>query len=157
MNPIIHRAMPLWAEPVPADDDEARAAFAAVYTDPVIVNGHPAPVGELVRRARMLQGALSDIRQELLAEVDTGDRCAFAFRLSGRHTGPLDTPCGPVPASGRQLTVAGMDTFLLRDDRIAAVWAVADFLGALAAAGAVTHLMTALTPAGTSPPAVAPS
>ena len=84
----------------------------------------------------MLQGALSDLRHELLADVDSGDRCAFAFRLSGRHTGPLDTPLGPLAATGRELMVAGMDIFVLRDGRIAEVWAVADMLGSLAAAGA---------------------
>jgi predicted ester cyclase len=156
MNPIIDRAMPLWAEPVPADDADARAAFAAVYTDPVMVNGTPAPLDELVRRARMLQGAITDLRHELLADVESGDRCAFAFRLSGRHTGPLDTPLGPLAATDRDLTVAGMDTFVLRDGRIAEVWAVADVLGALAAAGAIAAV-PAFTPVGTSPPAGAPS
>jgi predicted ester cyclase len=151
MNPIIDRALPLWAEPLPADDADARAAFAAVYTDPVMVNGVLTPVDDLVVRARMVQGALSDLRHELLAGVDGGDRCAFAFRLSGRHTGTLDTPLGPLAATGRQLTVAGMDTFVLRDGRVAEVWAVADLLGALAAAGALTAGAPPPTPEGARP------
>jgi hypothetical protein len=68
-------------------------------------------------------------------------------------TGALETPLGPLAATGGELTVTGMDTFVLREGRIAEVWAVADLLGALAAAGAVAGF----TPAGISPPGGAPS
>jgi len=138
MNPIIHRALSLWAEPVPVDDALALDRFASVYADPVTVNGAASPLAELVRRARMVQGAFSALHHELVADVDGGDRCAFAFRLSGRHTGTLETPLGPVTATGRELTVTGMDTFLLRDGLVVEIWALADMLGLLIAAGALT-------------------
>jgi predicted ester cyclase len=138
MNPVIDRALRLWVEPVPADDAEALAAFATVYTDPVLVNGEPAPLSELVRRARALQRAFSELHHEITADVDSADRCAMAFRLSGRHTGPLETAIGPVAATGRELRVTGLDVFVLRDGLVAEVWAVADTLGLLIAAGALT-------------------
>jgi len=137
MNPVIDRALPLWAEPVPADDASALAAFGLVYADPVRVNGEPTPLMELVRRARMLQGAFSNLHHEIVAAVDEGERCSFAFRLSGRHTGTLETPLGPVPPTGRLVTVTGLDVFTLRDGRVAEIWAVADMLGLLISAGAL--------------------
>ena len=137
MNPVIDRALPLWTEPVPADDAEALAAFATVYTDPVLVNGAPAPLSELVRRARVLQRAFSELHHEITADVDSGDRCAMAFQLSGRHTGPLETALGPVAATGRELRVTGLDVLVLRDGLVAEAWAVADMLGLLLAAGAL--------------------
>jgi hypothetical protein len=149
VNPIIDRALPLWAEPLPVDDGAALAAFGRVYADPVLVNGTALPLSELVRRSRVLQGAFTDLRHELTADVDGGDRCAFAFRLSGRHTGALETPLGPVAATGVEVAVTGLDVFVLRDGLVAEIWAVADMLGLLIAAGVLT--------AGTSPPAVAPS
>jgi predicted ester cyclase len=140
MNPIIDRALPLRAEATPADDATALGAFGLVYTDPVRVNGEPTALIELVRRARMLQEAFTGLHHELVAAVDEGDRCSFAFRLSGRHTGTLDTPLGPVAATGRPLSVVGLDVFTLRDGRVAEVWAVADMLGLLINAGALRAL-----------------
>ena len=104
----------------------------------MLVNGTPSPLAELVRRARMVQGAFTDLRHELVADVDSGDRCAFAFRLSGRHTGPLETPLGPVAATRRELVVQGMDLFVLCDGRVAEIWALADMLGLLITAGRIT-------------------
>jgi hypothetical protein len=138
VNPVIERALPLWTGPIPADDDAAVAAFAGVYTDPVMVNGEPSPLLALVDRARQLQGAFERLDHELVAELDTGDRCAFAFRLSGRHVGPLVTPLGEIAPTGRHLGVTGMDIFVLRDGLVAEIWALADLLGLLMAAGAVT-------------------
>ena len=138
MNPVIDRALPLWAGPIPTDDAAAVAAFGQVYADPVMVNGEPSALLTLVNRARMLQGAFDELHHELVSDLDTGDRCAFAFRLSGRHVGPLATPLGAIPPTGRHLTVTGMDIFVLRDGLVAEIWAVADMLGLLIATGALT-------------------
>ena len=156
MNPVIDRALPLWAGPVPTDDDLAVAAFAEVYANPVMVNGEPTSLLSLVQRARMLQGAFGELHHELMSDLDTGDRCAFAFRLSGRHVGPLVTPLGEIAPTGRQLTVTGMDIFVLRDDRVAEIWALADMLGLLLAAGALTPSAGVVTPSAAAPaPALA--
>ena len=150
MNPVIDKALPLWVQPIPADDAAALVAFAEVYTDPLLVNGQPSTLIDVVQRARMLQGAFSELRPEILASADEGERCSFAFRLSGRHTGPLATPLGPVAASGRRLTLTGADVFTLRAGKVAEVWAVSDMLGLLIEAGAVNR-------AGTWPPGAGPS
>jgi hypothetical protein len=133
----IERAIRLWVGPL-APGDEGLAAFAQVYTDPVTVNGTPTPLPVLVERARMLQGAFEHVRHELLAQVDEPDRCSFAFRLGGRHVGPLETPLGVVPPSGRELEALAMDILVFDGDgKVAEVWAVADYLGFLQGAAAV--------------------
>jgi hypothetical protein len=62
---------------------------------------------------------------------------AVAFRMSGRHRGTLDTAAGPVPATGRLLTLRVIDVLTITDGRISSIWMVADELGALVALDAV--------------------
>ena len=40
----------LWTRPI-ADEEAARAAFAGWYMDPVMINGAPMALADLVRRA----------------------------------------------------------------------------------------------------------
>ena len=139
MTDIVDRALALWAGP-PEPRGGALDAFRLVYTDPVLVNGAPTPLAELVARATMLHEALTDLRAEVLQRVDGPDRVAVAFRLSGLHTGDLVTPIGTVPPSGRRVEVAGLDLFELTGDLVRAVWAVTDQLGLLVQAGGVARL-----------------
>jgi hypothetical protein len=62
---------------------------------------------------------------------------AVVFRLAGRQVGPLETPAGRVPPTGRRVDVRTIDVLTLTDGRISGIWMVADWLSALAAAGAV--------------------
>ena len=138
MPTLVERALRLWVEPVP-DDDAALSAFRTVYTDPLDVNGAPTSLHALVDRARMLQGAIEGLQHQIDERCEAPGRRAFAFRLAGRHTGPLATPLGVVAPSGREVEMAGMDIFVVDEDadRVIGVWAVADFLGLLVQAGAV--------------------
>jgi predicted ester cyclase len=132
VDDILERALHLWGRPVP-DGDAALAAFRAVYADPVTVNGQPTDVEVLVDRSRMLQRALTDIAHTVHEEIVTPGRRAFAFTISGRHTGPLTSPFGELAASGRNVAVTGLDIFTVDEDadRVTAVWAVADWAALL--------------------------
>lgn len=77
------------------------------------------------------------LQHQVLERMDGPGRSAIAFRLSGRHTGPLQAPLGDVPASGRVLGALGLD-ILISEDRVTGVWAVADWLGLLVQAQAIT-------------------
>ena len=134
---LVARLFRLWDD-LPATDDEARTAFLGLYTDPVRINGIAMPVDELVRRARVMGGALRDRSTEVLSVVSTPDRLAVAFRIHGLLVGALDTPLGPVPGSGEQVTMQVIDVLVLREGRISEIWMVADQLGLLARLGAVT-------------------
>ncbi|TFV65980.1 hypothetical protein E4P40_25920 [Blastococcus sp. CT_GayMR20] len=135
----VERLLELWTDPVPADDAVAAEGFARLYTDPVVVNGVPLTAADLVARARAMQDALERPEREVLGVVDAGDSVALAFRLAGRQVGPLETSAGRVPPTGRWLDIRIIDVLTLTDGRISGIWMVADWLAALAAAGAV-HL-----------------
>jgi SnoaL-like polyketide cyclase len=138
MSQLVARALHLWSEPLP-EGAAALALFRTVYTDPLDVNGESTALQVLVDRARMMQCALAGLRHEINERIDAPGRQAFAFRITGRHVGPLETPLGEIAATGRELHVDGMDIFLVDDeaDRVIGVWAIADFLGLLMQAGAV--------------------
>ncbi len=133
----VQRLMRLWTDPLPADERAAEAAFRELYTDPVTVNGTPLTAADLVTRARAMQEALERPEREVLSVVDAGASVAVAFRLAGRQVGPLETPAGPVPATGQVMDLRIIDVLTLTGGRISGIWMVADWLTALAAAGAV--------------------
>ena len=132
----IEALLRVWTMP-PADEAEAVAAFRAVYTDPVTVNGLRLTAHDLVARARTLQATLEQPRREVIDVVEHGDKVAVAFRLTGRHTGPLATQLGPVAATGRPLTLRVIDILTIVDGRIGAIEMVSDELGALRGLDAV--------------------
>ena len=134
---IVKRAMRLWSEPVPTDDAEARAAFGAVYADLVTVNGAPTPLSVLVDRVRTMQRAFGTLNADVQEVIPGDGHVAFAFRLHGRHIGPFPTPLGTAVPTGREFAVQAMDVFVVQDDRVVRIWAVADQLDLLIQSGAV--------------------
>lgn len=133
----VQRLLRLWTDPLPADDGAAATAFRELYTDPVAVNGMSLTAADLVARARAMQAALERPEREVLSVVDAGASVAVAFRLAGRQVGPLETPAGRVPPTGQWVDVRIIDILTLADGRISGIVMVADWLTALAAAGAV--------------------
>ena len=133
----VERLLRLWTD-VPADDAAAEAAFRAVYTDPVTINGTPRHASDLVARARGLGAVFEDLRRDVLDVVDTEGKVAVAFRLRGRHVGTLATAAGPVAATGRSIEIRVIDLLTITDGRISDIWMVADELGALVAVDAVS-------------------
>ena len=146
MSPLVDRALRLWSEPLPEGDD-AMAAFRTVYTDPLDVNGEATALQVVVDRARMLQRALDGTAHHIKEWFEAPGRQAFAFRITGRHVGPLQTPLGEIAATGRDVTLDGMDIFVVDDEaeRVTGVWAIADFLDLLMQAGAVERATRSTT------------
>ena len=136
----VERLLRLWTDPLPSDDEAAADAFRGVYADPVTVNGTPLRAADMVARARAMQAALAEPQREVLAVVESSDAVAVAFRLVGRHVGPLDTPAGRLPASGARIDLRVIDVLSITEGRISAIWMVGDWLGALAPTGMVTVL-----------------
>jgi hypothetical protein len=89
----------LWSQD-PGSDAEAAAAFGAFYTDPVVVNGNPVSLTDLVTRGATLRATFSDLRREILDVCEAGDKVAVAFRMTGHQTGVLATAAGPLPPTG---------------------------------------------------------
>jgi uncharacterized protein YndB with AHSA1/START domain len=133
----VERLLRLWTDPLPDDDGAAAEVFRQLYADPVTVNGAPLSAGDLVGRARAMQGALEQPEREVLAVADAGEAVAVAFRLAGRHVGPLDTPVGRLPASGAWIDLRIIDLLTVTSGRVSDIRMVADWLSALARAGLV--------------------
>ena len=128
----------LWSEPLADSDEEAASAFRQMYTDPVVVNGAEMPVADLVVRARAVQRTFDRRHTELLEVIQVDDKVAVAFRMSGTQVGPLATTLGALPPSGGRLELRVIDILTLTDGKVSNIWMVADELGALVAADAVT-------------------
>ena len=130
------RLFELWSSP-PDSNADPLAAFGAVYTDPVLINGAPMALVDLVARARALHGAFSDHHIEIVDRVAQPGKLAIAFRHSARHTGPWTTAVGEIAPTGVTVTGLGIDLLTLEDDRVAEIWVLADELQRLAQVGAV--------------------
>ena len=118
----------LWSQP-PDQHREPLAAFRAIYTDPVTINGSAWPVADLVERARALHTAFTEHAIEVVDRVATPGKLVIAFRHTARHTGLWRTPLGELPATGRTVAGLGIDVLTIEGDgRISAIWVLADEL-----------------------------
>ena len=129
--------MRLWDD-LPADPAALEAAFREVYADPVVVNGERRTLPELVAMASGMRSVFADTRREAIEVVETPGHVAVAFRLRGRHVGPLPTPLGTVRPTGRTVDLRIIDILTITDGLIGAVQMVADNLDLLMQLGAVT-------------------
>ena len=135
LDPV--RLMNLWATP-PVDDVRALEEIRSLYSDPVTINGAAFTAFDLLVRIRAMQAAFRDLRHELIQRVDAPGTLVIAFRLRGVHIGPLTTPLGVVPATGRNFETRVIDILTLTGNRISAVMMVADELAQLRALRVVT-------------------
>jgi ketosteroid isomerase-like protein len=59
--------------------------------------------------------AFPDARAELIRAVASGDTVIVEGAFSGTRTGPLASPAGEVPPTGRSLRLEFADVFVIRD------------------------------------------
>jgi predicted ester cyclase len=127
----------LWTDDIPAGP-EAEQKFLGFYTDPVVLNGVPTRITDLVTRARTIQSVFEQTNREVLDMAETGDKVTVVFRMYGRQVGELPTSAGVLPPTGEVLDLRVIDLLTLADGRITSIWMVADELGALAKVDAVS-------------------
>jgi steroid delta-isomerase-like uncharacterized protein len=103
------------------------------YLDPGFVNHNPpfpgapdGPEGMRVAGA-MFRRALPDWRSEVDQYIEEGDLVVERFTASGTHRGEL---LG-VPATGKTVTLHGINIFRVKGDRIVERWGQLDELGLL--------------------------
>lgn len=137
MTALVERLLPLWTQPIGARDD-AQAAFAEVYANPVVVNGTAVTISELVDRARSLQQAFDRLDMDIVDAMETPDRIVIAFIMRGRHVGPYLSPLGTVAPTQRDIQVRTIDVLTIANGLISAIWVVSDDLALLRQLGAVT-------------------
>jgi len=94
--------------------------------------GFPTPdLAGLKRGIEGLRRAIPDLRLEVVDTVVEGDMVCFRLVGKGTHQGQF----GPVPGSGRQVSVDVIDICRFRDGRIAEHWGIADRLGVVEQVG----------------------
>lgn len=74
---------------------------------------------------------LPDLRLGIVDTIVEGDKVCFRIIGEGTHEGPL----GPLPGSGRRVTVDVVDVCRFADGRIAEHWGVADRMGIMEQVG----------------------
>jgi predicted ester cyclase len=105
--------------------------FAALYTDPVRVNGSNMSLGDLAGRARSLHSAFSDLHADVLQIVEDAGSLAVAFIMRGRHAGPYQTEYGTIQPTGSEVRIRTIDVLTITDGKISAIWVNTDDLGTL--------------------------
>jgi SnoaL-like polyketide cyclase len=133
---FVDRVMALWRDAVP-EGEAGVAAFGTCYAAELTVNGTRFTLADLVERARALQRAYAVIRPEVLEVITAPERIVLAFVMHVEHTGPLVTPLGVVPPTGRASAARTIDILEMHDERITGITVVADELGLLLGLGAV--------------------
>ena len=69
---------------------------------------------------QVVQGWISafpDIKHEITGYVEEGDRAAWRVRVTATHTGTLQTPTGPLPATGKRIKIDALDIAHFHDGR----------------------------------------
>ena len=79
--------------------------------------------------------AFSDFRHEVLDFVEAGDTVALELVVRGTHTGPLETPQGTIPATGREVVWESTDYVKVHDGRIVSWHVYTDGLAFMAQLG----------------------
>lgn len=87
--------------------------------------------------SRGFAGAMPDGRHTVTGVVQDGDRLAIEGTWTGTHTGPLQTPAGEVPPTGRTVTMPFCAVGTQRDGRLSQITVHLDQLGMLAQLGLV--------------------
>lgn len=65
-----------------------------------------------------LTHALSERESQVTNVVESGDTVVAEFTVGGRHTGPLATPQGAVPPTGKIISFPMIGVFELRDGKL---------------------------------------
>ena len=92
----------------------------------------PGPEG-VKQFATSVRAAFPDLRLKSEQIVADGDRVAILWSLDGTHQAEFFG----VPATGRAVSVPGIDVYRIADGRIAELWTVGDDLGPLMQLGAI--------------------
>jgi steroid delta-isomerase-like uncharacterized protein len=87
----------------------------------------------LKQRIAALRTIYADVRFGVEDVVAAGDRVAVRWTFEGTHVGPAYGR----PASGKKVSVTGMNLFRIADGRIAELWVTADDLGELEQMGVI--------------------
>lgn len=123
-----HSAIERWVAGLNGGDiDAAIGVLAPEYRGhltgmPVAVEG---PEGFKATYTQFIRPAFPDQKIVIQKMISHGDRVAVQIEWTATHTGPFMN----IPATGRQVRVAGTGIFLVRKGKIVEEWLQEDMLG----------------------------
>jgi ketosteroid isomerase-like protein len=62
--------------------------------------------------------AFPDLRHQVTHAIESGDAVALELTVQGTHTGPMQTPAGTIPATGRKVTWDSCDYIRVRNGKV---------------------------------------
>jgi steroid delta-isomerase-like uncharacterized protein len=107
--------------------------FAEDFVDHVEIPGMPPGIDGVKARHAMLFTAMPDIAIEIHDVIASGDTTAARFTITGTDTGGFMG----MPASGKSVSVTGMDFMRFRDGLIVEHWGELDMLGLMQQLGVI--------------------
>jgi ketosteroid isomerase-like protein len=111
---------------------KAQADPDITFTSPYGPMHGPDQVADFMR---MWRTAFPDLRFTTENAIETGDVVVLEGHFTGTHRGPLASPQGEVPATGRPVSSAYCNVFEIRDGKVAAFRGYADTLEIMAQLG----------------------
>jgi steroid delta-isomerase-like uncharacterized protein len=92
---------------------------------------HIEGVEDYLAMCRTWRKGFPDAIGEVDNVISAGDTVALEVTWSGTHTGPLATPSGEIPATGKPFTVKSSAWYLITEDRVENLRHHLDVLGIL--------------------------
>jgi steroid delta-isomerase-like uncharacterized protein len=137
-------------EPFNRRDFDALIAMAdgAVNYADIPLGLHITDADEFRAHMQSWVDAFSDLKCTVTSAAQEGDLLAYEARFEGTHDGPLPTPMGVIPASGRRVSVLITQFIEFDGARVAAVRSYGDTLSLLAQVGAIPSQSSAAAEAG---------
>lgn len=86
---------------------------------------------QLVSLLHMYNVAFPDLRHEIVNYVEAGNKIAVELRTIATHTGPMQTPNGTIPPTGKSVVWESVDMITISGDKIASWHAYFDQLAFL--------------------------
>ena len=104
------------------DWDRARAAFAPeVVYDEVGTQRRVKGVDDLLTAWKGWAKAIPDSRATFQSEMVSGNTAVLEITWNGTHSGPLETPAGEIPPSGKKIEVRAVEVVDVANDRVQSV------------------------------------
>ena len=113
-----------------------------LYSANLAVNGEPSGPDDVKAVLGMFRTAFSDMSFEIKEQFAVGDLVVTRLEQSGTHTGPLESPLGVIPPTGRTFTIGGIEIHRIADGKVADAWAQFDLLGLYQALGALPAVLS---------------
>ncbi len=107
-------------------------APAFVAHHPAFPDGIRGPQG-IMQMTGMFHTAFPDLHYSPLDLVAEGDKVAVRWSAQGTHQGPFQG----FPATGKHVTITGIDIFRLGENRLEEAWVNSDFLGLMQQLGMI--------------------